>query len=265
MANFLCHNFGPLPLSWPSVDTENRHIPYAVTLQKQLQGTIIHLDFQHLFSTKISKPHSFTLPLFSTMSAILADSLHLCRRSPEEMGPKTRQPEAHSTRVDGLRRSEYPVSAKQLSELPLGILAAFKDTPEDPPQPAEGKRSTAWKRWERVRSFRHQCEEWWGSDVFASSCRVQGTPHTHSHVLEKSQWFMAVAVLSGWAPASCCQFQQNTYQVGHNDGVDDDRAGWSPQCELESPRWLPSCNVIAVSFQQQVLQLVLCSYNTVHL
>lgn len=48
-------------------------------------------DFHHLSSSKLSNSHSFTLPLFSGMSAILADSLHVFHRSPEEMGPKTRQ------------------------------------------------------------------------------------------------------------------------------------------------------------------------------
>lgn len=58
---------------------------------------------------------------------------------------------------------------------------------------------------------------------------------------------------------------QDTHQVGHDNGIHDDRAGGGAQGELQPPRWLPSCNVIAVSLQQQVLQLILCSHNTVHL
>lgn len=59
--------------------------------------------------------------------------------------------------------------------------------------------------------------------------------------------------------------QEDTHQVGHDNGVHDDRAAGGAQGELQAPGWLPSGNVIAVPLQQQVLQLILCSHNTLHL
>lgn len=58
---------------------------------------------------------------------------------------------------------------------------------------------------------------------------------------------------------------RRTYQVGHDNGVHGDRLGGSPQRELQASRRLPGGDVVAVTFQQEVLQLVLGSHYAVHL
>lgn len=56
-----------------------------------------------------------------------------------------------------------------------------------------------------------------------------------------------------------------THQVGHDDGVDDDRVGGGSQGELESSGGLTCTHVKTVTLQQQMFQLVFCCYYTVHL
>lgn len=56
-----------------------------------------------------------------------------------------------------------------------------------------------------------------------------------------------------------------THQVGHDDGVDDDRVGGGSQGELESSGGLTCTHIKTVTLQQQMFQLVFCCYYTVHL
>lgn len=105
VANFPCHNLSPLPLSLPRVDTENRPIPYTAALQRQLQATIVYLDFCHLFSTKLSNSHSPRFLCFLECQLFL---LTLCICSTDLLQkwvPKQDKcpPEVYRTRVDDLR------------------------------------------------------------------------------------------------------------------------------------------------------------------
>lgn len=56
-----------------------------------------------------------------------------------------------------------------------------------------------------------------------------------------------------------------THQVGHHDGIHDDGLGGGPQGELEPPRRLTWADVETMSFQQEVLQLVLGCHDILHL
>lgn len=187
--------------------------------------------------------------------------LYLCHRSPEEMGSKNETAWGSQPRVGGLRRT-LPQENICLEKGCLRILAAVKDIPEYLSQ-LKGQESflKEVRDTERLQPSVRGMMWFWGICKQLWGARLTPNPEPPAR---NPEWLLAVL---------CCLQEQHLavpapagpYQVGHNDGVDDDRAGWGAQGELQSPRWLPSGNVIAVPLQQQVLQLILCSHNTVHL
>lgn len=108
-------------------------------------------------------------------------------------------------------------------------------------------------------------EEQRGSDTSASNCGMLVMSCTHS----PRTWRYLMLYAGGCADCRTavmhCQMESYAYQVGHNNGIHDDRIGWGSQGKLEAPRWLPSGDIIAVSFQKQILQLIFRSNNIIHL
>lgn len=104
-----------------------------------------------------------------------------------------------------------------------------------------------------------------GSDTSASNCGMLVMSCTHS----PRTWRYLMLYAGGCADCRTtvmhCQMESYAYQVGHNNGIHDDRIGWGSQGKLEAPRWLPSGDIIAVSFQKQILQLIFRSNNIIHL